>query len=595
MPFETAITVRAALDHIQRGHYALPNIQRELVWSTEQIECLFDSLMRNYPIGSFLFWKIKAENVEDYRFYSFVRDYHERDAPHCPPFDSIRGQGLTGVLDGQQRLTALNIGLRGSHATKKPYKRRDNPDAYPKRYLYLNLRKGAPNDDRGMLFDFRFLTERDAEVQDDGQYWYRVSKVLELDKSSDVHRYVKKHGLVYDEDDYPHDTLDALRNAVFVQGTISFYKETAENLEKVLDIFVRTNSGGTVLSRSDLLLSTATATWTRRNAREEVHELVDAINRVPPGFDFPNEFALKAGLMLSEISDVGFKLENFNRDNMKRLEEAWDSVAEALRVTVRLVARLGFSSANLTARNALLPIAYYIRQRGFADDFVDGARFKDDRLGIRWWLTRSLLKRGIWGAGPDTLLTRLRRVVKDAGQAGFPSQSLADSLTAGRGRLEFTNEEIEDLSELDFGRRAGGRAFVALSLLYPMGVSAVQQVHVDHVFPQNAFSPSTLTRAGLETGRHEGIRMLRHRLPNLQLLSGPENQSKGASMPAEWLARHFESEVERSQWCRDHDWGPPGEVPSGMDGFEPFYEARRKQIVKKLSGLLRQGPDGGPI
>ena len=40
-------------------NYFLPAIQREYVWSPDQIIQLFDSLMRNYPIGSFLFWELQ--------------------------------------------------------------------------------------------------------------------------------------------------------------------------------------------------------------------------------------------------------------------------------------------------------------------------------------------------------------------------------------------------------------------------------------------------------------------------------------------------------------------------------------------------------
>lgn len=55
MSFQTPITVKEAIKKIQEGKYLLPAIQREFVWKSEQIENLFDSLMNDYPIGSFLF------------------------------------------------------------------------------------------------------------------------------------------------------------------------------------------------------------------------------------------------------------------------------------------------------------------------------------------------------------------------------------------------------------------------------------------------------------------------------------------------------------------------------------------------------------
>ena len=58
MPFQTPITIKAALERMQAHEYVLPAIQREFVWGTDQIAALFDSLMKGYPIGSFLFWKV---------------------------------------------------------------------------------------------------------------------------------------------------------------------------------------------------------------------------------------------------------------------------------------------------------------------------------------------------------------------------------------------------------------------------------------------------------------------------------------------------------------------------------------------------------
>lgn len=60
MPYQTPITVKVALDRIFAHAYVLPAIQREFVCRPEQSCRLFDSLMRGYPVGSFLFWQVSA-------------------------------------------------------------------------------------------------------------------------------------------------------------------------------------------------------------------------------------------------------------------------------------------------------------------------------------------------------------------------------------------------------------------------------------------------------------------------------------------------------------------------------------------------------
>jgi hypothetical protein len=138
-------TVADALGRIGNKTYVLPAIQREFVWKPEQIERLFDSLMQGYPIGTFLFWKVEAGTSSKFKFYDFVLNYHQRDAAHCPELGKIHHQSVTAVLDGQQRLTALNIGLRGSMAIKQPNKWWTNSDAFPIRTLRLDLARELEN------------------------------------------------------------------------------------------------------------------------------------------------------------------------------------------------------------------------------------------------------------------------------------------------------------------------------------------------------------------------------------------------------------------------------------------------------------------
>ena len=77
-------TIENALRRIESHEYVLPAIQREFVWQPEQVCNLFDSLMQGYPFGEFMLWRVNPENADLYRWYDFVREYHQRDNPHCP-------------------------------------------------------------------------------------------------------------------------------------------------------------------------------------------------------------------------------------------------------------------------------------------------------------------------------------------------------------------------------------------------------------------------------------------------------------------------------------------------------------------------------
>ena len=146
MSFQSPVTVETVLRDIQRGAYVLPAIQREFVWRPDQIIALVDSLMRGYPVGSFLMWNVQPETAQSYQFYGFITQYHAKNNPYAQKSVVPPGQGVTAVLDGQQRLTALNIGLFGSYADKKKGAWSSNLNAYPKKHLYLNLSADADHE-----------------------------------------------------------------------------------------------------------------------------------------------------------------------------------------------------------------------------------------------------------------------------------------------------------------------------------------------------------------------------------------------------------------------------------------------------------------
>ena len=355
MGFQIPITISKALEAIEGRQYVLPAIQREFVWQPEQIQCLFDSLMRGYPIGSFLLWIVKRESIARYKFYDFMLHYHGRDNPHCASIGAVSRDEVTAVLDGQQRLTALNIGLRGSYAYKLPRLWWNNPHAFPRRRLYLNILADAEENEQNMQYDFRFLTSEEALRRDETHCWYPVGDILKVKDWLDLNDFLVDRQLGNER--RPGKVLAMLQKVVHTDPVIAHYEEDDQDLDKVLDIFIRTNSGGTTLSYSDMLMSMATAQWEKLDAREAIHGTVDEINHIGNGFAFTQDFLLKAGLMLAGVGNVRFRVTNFNRNNMKLLEENWDPITRAVRSAVELVARFGFSQASLSANYAVLPIA----------------------------------------------------------------------------------------------------------------------------------------------------------------------------------------------------------------------------------------------
>lgn len=577
--YQTGGTIKETLEAIQQAKYVLPAIQREFVWQPEQIARLFDSLMQGYPFGTFLYWKVDKANSSKYKFYAFVCNYHERDKPHCPPLPVFHNTDLTAVLDGQQRLTALNIGLCGSMAWRLPYKWKNNANAYPERHLYLDLLADhGDSDEGGEKYRFDFLTEERAKSDNPDECWFKIGEILGMQSGPSMLTWLNER-LPQGKLNQAFSILDQLYQVVHNKNLISYYEEKSQNLEKVLNIFIRMNSGGTVLSYSDLLLSIAVAQWTG-DARKEIHSLVDELNSTGDGFTFSKNLVLKAGLMLADIGSVGFKVENFNRENMEVLERRWPEVKRALKLAVQLLASFGFNEKTLRADSAILPIAYYISRRKLDEKYLSKSGYVSDRGAIRTWLIRSLLKAsGIWGSGLDTLLTAIREVITMHGGDGFPTDRLQEVMAKRGKSLHFGEEEIDELVEMPYGDK---RLFALLTLLYPFVDVANHHFHIDHVFPHSLFTKPKLKKAGVLDGDIDEFKEMAERLPNLQLLEGAENNEKRASLPAEWMADNL-SKSARTNYCDNHLLGT---VPESLTEFRGFYDARLKALRCRIEGLL---------
>ena len=587
MPFNDT-TVHEALQAINGNEYVLPAIQREFVWSAERICQLFDSLMQGYPVGQLLFWQIEPENASSYRFYGVMREYHERDHFRCDEVVPREGRTLMGILDGQQRLTALNIGLQGSLSTKKAWYRWSSDHAFPKRKLFLNITAPNRTGADGAVYDFRFLEEVGEADRPEGA-WFPVHEIMKMTPGVPMLTWVQSQGLEGDELTLAFERLSRLHQVVHTEKPLAFFVEKSQDLDRVLQIFIRVNRQGMALSYSDLLLSIATAQWTERDARDEVHSVVDDMNKIDPGFGFSKDFVLKAGLMLLDIASVGFKVDNFDRENMARLEAKWDDVREALLLTVRLVASMGFSRDTLRADSALLPIAYYVFKRGLDERYLTSGAAQEDRSAIKGWLARSFLKAsGVWGSGLDTLLTVLREEISNHGSERFPVREI-ERMMARRGRaLTFNDDEIEDLAAIAYGDK---RVFPLLSLIYPF-VDTRHYTHIDHIYPRSRFTVAQLKRQGFERDEAERLHELVDQLPNLQLLEGGPNQEKGKVFPASWLQEYRTDETSRHDYMDRHDLRIPDgagswvAVGNDVQGFERFFEARRERLQSRIRDVL---------
>lgn len=398
------VTIKDIIDDINSRKMYLPAIQRKYVWSDLQIVRLMDSIMRGYPIGTFLLWKVKKKivNEKEYSMYEFIKDYHERDLFNNPPAPqpftyNSDDEYIWSLLDGQQRLTSIYISLQGSIRRKLPNKRWKNDDAFPQKELYFNLHSNYTEDD-DISYEFDFLTEAEAESNKDGKLWYRVKDILKYKQEGLITSLILPKGLATDT--LATSNISLLHRRFVTEEIINYFEVEADSIDNVLDIFVRVNSGGTVLSKSDLLFSTIVSHWDK--ARDEIDKLLSEINKKGEGFKFTNDFIMRTCLYLLDMS-VTLKVETFKKESVILIKNNWNKIKTSIKETVDLLVDFGFSSDNIMSYVAISPIVYYHYHGGKFD--------KTSKSELRkYYITAQL--RQIFGAASNSALTLIRTELK---------------------------------------------------------------------------------------------------------------------------------------------------------------------------------------
>lgn len=448
----------------------------------------------------------------------------------------------------------------------------------------MNLLSPAKSEKGDMIFDFSFLTEDEAKESNEDAFLFRVGDILDIKEEADINDYLIQNGLLEkpkEQSRFANKTFFKLWYVVHKNPVINYFLEKDESLDKVLNIFIRVNSGGTILSYSDLLLSIATAQWKLLDAREEITHFVDELNAIGSGFNFDKDFILKNCLVLGDFNEIAFKVDNFNKSNMLKIEKEWDDITSALRHAVTLISSFGYNRERLTSNNAVIPIAYYLLKKGIPNNYVEASKFREEREVVRLWLILSLVKR-TFGGVPDTVLRPIREILRKQSGA-FPLEEIKDKFKGTTKSLQVTEDDIENLLLSRYGQ---GYTFSTLSLLYPT-LDYRNKFHIDHIHARSLITRAKLTKRGVPEGDLDFYLDSVDALPNLQLLEGIPNQEKSDSLFEDWLKKTCASKSARADFCAKH-FIP--ECDLSLENFQDFFTERKSLLKQKLAEIFQVKP-----
>ena len=564
--------IRAVIEEINSRKIYLPAIQRKYVWDDDQITRLMDSIMLGYPIGTFLFWKVRKSiiNKKEYSMYEFIKDFHERDvyknpsAPQPFPIGSDE-ETIWAVLDGQQRLTSLYIALQGSMSRKLPNKRWKNDDAFPIKELYLDLHSQR-TDEEDISYEFKFLTQEEAKKQKDDKLWYLVKDILKYSQDELVTDLNIPNGWASDK--VAKKNISLLHTRLVGDEIINYFEVQTDSIDSVLDIFVRVNSGGTVLSKSDLLFSTIVSHWDK--ARDEIDKLLAEINKIGEGYKFSNDFIMRTCLYVLDMS-VTLKVETFKKESVLKIKNNWENIRKTIKDTVDLLNEFGFNSENIISYVAVSPMVYYRFKGGNFD--------AESKSELRKYIVISQVRQ-VFGAATNSALTSIREALKAAPTDSFKMGNLLKVRFTGERTLRYTSEEIDAMFDT---YEIGAYTFMLLSLLYPNLKYSQKGFHQDHMHPYAGFEESKIANLKLPDGsiiddvRKDEWRRRRNTLANLQLLEGRENERKNATPLVDWIEVTANSENAKYM---------PSDSSFELSHFEDFMDKRQKLMSDALKAIL---------
>jgi len=382
---------------IRNDEFRLPSIQRSFVWEPERICKLMDSVMNDYPIGSFLIWA--PPSTMKIRTRKFIQEY--KTGMRLISEEDTTQTSRYLVLDGQQRLQSMYMGFFGK---------------YDGNCLHFKLDSNPGEEENDLRYQFRFMSADEASKD---PHWARMEEVVKLN-IEDIPDFAQtKFGTDPEESKRQIQKNLARFIQVFNLSDKIPFQEVKDDMpyNDVLEVFVRVNSGGIVLTKSDLVFSTVVLKMPEMEGK--FVQLVDQLNGSGE-FDFDIDFLSKASFVLFD-KGAKYGVEKLEDDEYtSRLKDGFDEFERALISTMEFLktdAKI-LSKRFLKSELALIPIVDFIMNQP-SQQLPEG-----QTTFLRQYLYMSFFMR-FYSYGPDAKLDLIHKYIKESTKLNaFPIEQI---------------------------------------------------------------------------------------------------------------------------------------------------------------------------
>jgi hypothetical protein len=457
-------------------------------------------------------------------------------------------------LDGQQRLTSLYLSLFGEATIRPKYARKRSEDKIlTKLLIELNKNKISTDEEEfnSMKFDIKF-SDKIGKIS---PTQFDVRSILDENYQDENTR---KEAIEYaianvpaDSKEYARNILQTLVKKIFSEKLIRYTEIIDMKQDDALEMFVRFNSGGKPLSKSDITMSILEAYWP--SAKTEFGKILTGSYN-----GFGTDFIIRAALML--YGDV--VKSNINKKIADTLKNDWSKYKESLIGLEGLLIEMKIEVSHFSSSwNVLLPIIYYI--------------YYNPEYGKNIKVIRSYLLRAIFftyfQSGTTSKLQQMKSNINTF------DYEISIEMLDQMNDLRVTEGKIEDVLNSEKGSRVAGEVLYYLSLDW---INRNFKYEQDHLHPENRFSKDKPISVSVENWKK--WRVMRNRLPNLHLLEGRSNGSKNDMRLIDYYNDMNDEQKRRFLT----EAMIPNNVSLEIDNFDEFYEERKKELTKKIRMLL---------
>lgn len=557
---ENNITIYEAMQNIKNGKYVMPAFQRQFVWSMEQIEKLWDSILLGYPIATFLFWHIDNDNISNDTYVcDFLSDiiFDSRKIADSVNYDlshvnlSITD---TAILDGQQRLTSLYLSLFGNSCIRPNHARRNNGQRIATKLLVeLNKHKITVDEEEynSKKYDVHFSDKigRLSPTQ------FEVKSLLRSEFQNKDTRENAINGAILnvppDSKEYATNILQKLCESIFDDKLIRYTEIYNMKQDDALEMFVRFNSGGKVLRKSDITMSILEAYWA--NSKSEFGSVLTGNYS-----GFGTDFIIRSALML--YGDV--VKSNINKQIADSLKSDWGAFKTTLKALEDVLKSFKIDVSRFSnSWNVLLPIIYYIHYN---------SSYKKNLNSIRAYLLRAIFFT-YFQSGTTGKLQQMKNAINNF------NYEITIELLDQINDLCITDGKIEDVLNAEKGSRVAGEVLYYLSRDWMNKSFKYEQ---DHLHPDSRFNKGKPTSVSSDDWRKWYA--MRNRLPNLHLLEGRSNGSKSDMS----LSKYYDEMNDIQKTAFYEQAIIPVDVSLEFEDFEKFYNARKDLLTEKIREIL---------